>query len=211
MFETSFGAVEKALLQSHRIPDALAGAFRARITSLQKQGLFGPKHRPGRGVALTYGPDQFHRLVFACELLEFGIGPAAILGIVETLWERKLRDIFTDAEQPAQHHEKAAPDDVIMHMGGIHLLTDVWQKAVPNVNRCRLRELPYYIKQWMTMGPDDPVPPRALVVNLSQRLRAFHAGLAASHLDDLVERQRTSGEIEMAKPRRRGRAGGKRK
>jgi hypothetical protein len=176
MFETSFGAVEKALLQSHRIPDALAGAFRARITSLQKQGLFGPKHQPGRGVALTYGPDQFHRLIFACELLEFGIGPATILSLVESLWDRRLRRIFEDAEKAAD----PGAADVIMHMGGIHLLTDVWQKAVPNVNRCELRELPYYIEQWMTMGPDDPVPPRALVVNVSQRLRSFHAALTHS-------------------------------
>ena len=30
------------------------------------------------------------------------------------------------------------------------------------------------------MGPDDPVPPRALVVNVSQRLRSFHVALTHS-------------------------------
>jgi hypothetical protein len=37
------------------------------------------------------------------------------------------------------------------------------------------------------MAPDDPagLPPRALVVNLSMRLRAFHAALAVEH--DLKE------------------------
>ena len=46
MFETSFGAVEKALLQSHRIPDALAGAsgresraYRSRAYSGRSTGL----------------------------------------------------------------------------------------------------------------------------------------------------------------------------
>jgi len=202
MFETSFfGAVERALLQSHRIPDSLAGAFRGRITSLQKQGLFGPKHRPGRGVALTYTADQFHRLIFACELLEFGIGPAAILAVVESLWERKLRDIFEKAEQA-----DPGPDDIIMHMGGTRLLTDLWQNAVPNVNRCKLSELSYYIERWMTMGPDDPVPPRALVVNLSARLRSFHAGLAASHLAG-PRSERAAKIDEKPKPAARKRSG----
>jgi hypothetical protein len=207
MFETSFGAVEKALLQSHGIPDALAAAFRGRITALQKGGLFEPKHRPGRGVALTYGPDQIHRLVFATELLEFGIGPAAILGLVESLWEKRLRKIFEDAEQPAQDHEKPGPDDVILHMGGTRLLLDTWQSTVPNVNRCRLRELSGYVTQWMTMGPDDPVPARALLVNLSARLRSFHAGLAASHMDELRAESRRAEIAQKAATSK----GGKRK
>ena len=107
MFETSFGAVEKALLQSHRIPDALAGAFRGRITSLQKQGLFGPKHRPGRGLALTYGPDQFHRLIFACELLEFGIGPPTILNCRVAVGPQAAGGFSRDAEKAAQDPVKA--------------------------------------------------------------------------------------------------------
>jgi hypothetical protein len=39
---------------------------------------------------------------------------------------------------------------------------------------------------WMTMKPDDPLglPPRALVTNLSMRLRAFHAALADLYLDE---------------------------
>lgn len=195
MFETSFGAVEKALLQSHRIPDSLAGAFRGRITSLQKHDLFGPKRRPGRGVALTYSFDQFHRLIFACELLEFGVSPAPILWLVESLWERKLRKIFEDAEQPAKDHEKPGADDIIMHMGGIHLLTDVWRNAVPNVNRCRLRDLPVYVMEWMEMGPDDPMPPRAMLVNVSQRLRNFYRALRQEHTAGLAK---DAGEIEKA-------------
>jgi hypothetical protein len=35
---------------------------------------------------------------------------------------------------------------------------------------------------WMRTH-DDPLPPRALAVNLSDRLRRFHAALAAVHLD----------------------------
>ena len=53
---------------------------------------------PGKGVALRYGPDQFHRLVLACELFEFGISPSVILALVEAGWERRLRKIFKDAE-----------------------------------------------------------------------------------------------------------------
>jgi hypothetical protein len=43
------------------------GAFRGRLTALQKGGLLGAENQPGRGHALRYGPDQLHRFVFACE------------------------------------------------------------------------------------------------------------------------------------------------
>jgi hypothetical protein len=187
MFECGYGAVEAALVQAYRIPAKAQGAFRGRLGALQKQGLFGVKSMPGKGVALRYGPDQFHRLVFACELLEFGISPAMVLRLVESLWERRLRKIFKDAEHAVMKHEDAGPDDVILHMGGVHLMVDGWSDAVPNVNSCPLSKLPDHMAMWMSMRPDDPsgLPPRALVTNLSMRLRAFHAALSASYMDEL--------------------------
>jgi hypothetical protein len=49
--------------------------------------------------------------------------------------------------------------------------------ACSRQNRCRLRDLPVYVMEWMRMGPDDPVPPRAILVNVSQRLRNFYRAL----------------------------------
>src|SRR5262249_26460415 len=79
--------------------------------------------------------------------------------------------------------DAAGPDDVILHMGGVHLMVDGWSDAVPNVNSCPLSKLSDNMLMWMSMRPDDPsgVPPRALVTNLSMRLRAFHTALSAAH------------------------------
>lgn len=191
-FEAPYSLVEGALIGAYNVPAKALGAFRGRLGHLQRRGLFGPRHRPGRGVALTYRPDQLHRLIFACEALEFGFSPALILDLVKTLWVRKkphrgLRDIFERAEQAAMidpAYGENTDQDIIMHMGGVRLLTDAWSNAVPNVNFCELHRLPDHMKMWMRMTPDDPagVPPRALVVNLSMRLRAFHAALAARNL-----------------------------
>jgi hypothetical protein len=187
MFECGYGAVEAALMQAYHIPAKAAGAFRARIGTFQKQKLFGAKNMPGKGVALRYGPDQFHRLVFACEMLEFGVAPSVVLSLVKSLWERRLRKIFEDAEDAVVRHEDAGPDDVILHIGGVHLMGDGWSNAVPNINACPLGKLPDHMAMWMSMRPDDPsgLPPRAIVTNLSMRLRAFHIALGASYMDEL--------------------------
>ena len=187
MFECGYGAVEAALVRCYRVPGKALGAFRGRLGALQKNELFGAKNMPGKGVALRYGPDQFHRLVFACELFEFGISPAVVLSLVKSLWERRLRKIFRDAEDVVMKHEDAGPDDIILHMGGVHLMGDAWSDAVPNVNSCPLSKLPDHMAMWMSMRPDDPsgLPPRAIVTNLTMRLRAFHGALAASYMDEL--------------------------
>lgn len=186
MFETSYGHVEAALVQVYGIPDKAVGAFRGRIGNLQKLGLFGAKNMPGRGAALRYGPDQFHRLIFACELFEFGVGPTIVLVLVKAQWESRLDQIFKKAEHAAERD--SGPDDIIMHMGGVRLMTDAWSNAIPNVNSCPLRKLPNYMGVWMRMGGRDRLPARALVLNLSSRLRQFHTALA-----DLMPETRPGG------------------
>jgi hypothetical protein len=201
-----FGAVEAALVQTYCIPTKAVGAFRSRLGALQKQGLFGAKHMPGKGVALGYGPDQFHRLIFVCELFEFGIAPAVVLRLVESLWERRLRKIFSNAEDAVVKHEDAGPDDVILHMGGVHLMLDGWSDTVPNVNSCPLSKLSDNMLMWMSVKHDDPsgLPPRALVTNLSMRLRAFHTALGPAYMDEL-RAGRASSKIQ----RKRGRTASK--
>ena len=179
MFETTFGVIEAALVRTYGVPDKAQGAFRGKLGNLQKQGLFGAKNMPGRGRALRYGPDQIHRLVFACELSELGCAPSVVVGLVDSLWERRIRSIFAKAEDVAERDP--GPNDVVMLMGGVRLMTGNWTSAVPNVTAHLLRELPPKLSQWMMMGTGDPMPPRVLAVNLSSRLRQFHAALAESH------------------------------
>ena len=194
MFETSYGHVEAALVRAYGVPSKALGAFRGRLGNLQKQGLLGAKNMPGRGAALRYGPDQFHRLIFACELFESGIGPATVLGLVEALWESRIAAIFENAERAAKRRDDPGPDDIVMHFGGIHLMTDGLSDAIPNVNSCALAKLPERMRDWMHMGIEDRVPARALTVNLSSRLRVFHRALADTHF----------AEIEAEKKRRKG-------
>jgi len=215
MFETtSYGAIEKALVESHRIPSKAQGAFRGRLGALQKQGLLGPKNQPGKGVALRYTPDSIHRMIFACEMLEFGIAPSVVLSIVKSLWERRLRKIFEDAEDAIapkpEEPEDVVSSDIILHMGGVHLMIDGWLDAVPNVNSCPLHKLPDQMKMWMSMWPDDPsgLPPRVIVTNLSMRLRAFHDAFSKSYLEDALAERRAAlagkSERKVQKSKRKG-------
>ena len=123
MFETTFSVIEAALLRTYAIPRKAQSAFRGRLGNLQKHGLFGAKNMPGRGKALRYGPDQIHRLVFACELFEFGVAPSVVVDLVDSLWERRLRSIFAKAETAAQAQSDPGPNDVAMVMGGVKLMT----------------------------------------------------------------------------------------
>ncbi len=175
-FETkNYGTVEAALAHCYGVPNRARGAFRARLGALQKGGLFGPKHMPGRGHALAYGPDQFHRLIFACEMLEAGIVPSVVLAIVKARWDSQLRKIFRSAEDAAERD--AGPADVL-YIVPMRLFTE---KTAPDVIPCYLERLPDYLAATM-MKPDGS---RALITNLSMRLRSFHAALADSYMGEL--------------------------
>jgi hypothetical protein len=209
MFEISYGAVERAFAATHDISDTVRQAgFRSMLSNLQKLGALGAQARVGRGAALKYGPTELHRLLLTLEFCELGIPPATAVALVETYWESKLNAICRDAERnnPAvRGGEPIDPaNDIVVHLGGISLRTGLLRgerfPGVPNINRCKLSQLPYYIEQWMRMTPDDPVPPRALVVNLSARLRSFHCALADAHMDELRAEHRAALATEKVQP-----------
>jgi hypothetical protein len=205
MFETSYGPIERALATTHGISDAVRQAgFRSMLSNLQKLGALGPQARVGRGATLKYGPTELHRLILTLEFCELGIPPATAVALVDTYWEAKLKKIIADAERVVEREEPRG-NDVIIHLGGVGLRTGPLKgerfPGVPNINSCRLSELPKYVTQWMAMRPDDPVPPRALVVNLSARLRAFHAEFAKTFLEDaLADRGREAANAERKPP-----------
>jgi hypothetical protein len=176
VFEASYSRVEAALVRTYGVRNRDLARFRARITFLQKGGLLGVS--PGKGKAVAYTPDLFHRLLFAMELAEVGVTPAAILQTVADLWERSIQRHFEKAERALN----AAPDsqDIILLMSGVSLMVGGWvstAKALPNVNGFPLHRLADNMK--LVLQHSDPKP-RACILNLSERLRAFHAALAAT-------------------------------
>jgi hypothetical protein len=216
--EVSYGPVERALATCSRIPEAVREAgFRSMLNNLQKLGVLGEAARVGRGAPLVYTPIELHRLLVAIELCELGLPPATTAALIANYWESKLKAICSDAERnnPAvRGGEPIDPgDDIVVYLGGVSLRTGSLKGArspsIPNINYCKLRDLRRHIVQWMTTGPDDnaaDLPPRALVVNLSARLRAFHAALVPPYMDEL-RTEYAAGKVKKARAARR--AGGR--
>jgi hypothetical protein len=207
MFEVPYGAVERALAVTHNIPDAVRQAgFRSMLSNLQKLGALGAQARVGRGAALKYTLIELHRLVLTLEFCELGIPPATAVSLVDTYWEPKLKAIIDTAEGTVAHEEPPG-NDIIIHLGGVALRTGSLRgeqfPGVPNINRCKLSELPRYIEKWMAMASTDPVPPRALIVNLSARLRSFHSALSDAYMDELHAERRAALAVEQPQPRPR--------
>lgn len=176
MFEIPYNRTEVALVATYGVRKADLPRFRARVTFLQKGGLLGV--RPGKGKALNYTPDLLHRLVFAMELSEVGVTPAVTLTTVADLWEKSIRKHFEDAEKTIK--APPGPRDIVLAMSGVSLMVGGWTstaKAIPNVNGFALQRLAD--KMDLVLRYTNPAP-RAVIINLSQRLREFHDALAAS-------------------------------
>jgi hypothetical protein len=213
-----YRVVERALATSYGIPEAAREAsFRSMLNNLQKLGVLGEAARVGRGAPLVYTPVELHRLVVAIELCELGVPPATTAALIANYWESHFKAICRDAERnnPAvRGGEPVDPgDDILLYLGGVSLRTGSLKGArspsIPNINHCKLRELPTHIVEWMKMDPDNnpaDLPPRSLALNLSARLRAFHRGLAAAHMIELRGERTATSNIEARRDRRaRGR------
>jgi hypothetical protein len=191
--EFSYGVIEKALAVAYGIPEAVRPAgFRSLLSSVQKMGVLGAQSRVGRGAKLSYTHVEFERLILALEFLELGLPPATAVALVEAYWESKLKAIIGAAQDPIGiNPEKPRGEDVILCLvGGGFRTSSLRGERGPIasiIERCSLDELPAAMKEWMTPPPDDPAPPRALVVNLSSRLRAFHAALGVEYLTEALD------------------------
>jgi len=163
------------LIAAYEIAPADQARFRARLTFLQRGGLFGAERRPGKGTRLIYQPHMLHRLIFCLELAELGVGPAVQLRLVDELWDKRIRNIFSRADKAV------VPDDVVLLMTSVSLMVAGWAGAVPDVNACTLSELAGKITLAMH-GENRALLPRLLAVNLSARLRRFHDALNDVHL-----------------------------
>src|SRR6266540_1340228 len=197
--EFTYGTVERAVAWSHGVPETSRKAgFRSMLNNLQKLGVLGEAARVGRGAPLTYTATELHRLFLGLELCELGLPPATAVGLVATYWDSKFDKICHEAEKNNPAARGGQPidpgDDTVIHLGGVALRTGSLKGArsptIPNINSCKLREL----------------PPRALVLNFSARLRAFQRGLAAAHMIELRAEHTAIGKIKARADRRsRGR------
>jgi hypothetical protein len=178
LFTVSYGVVEQALVQSYGIEAGDVTRFRSRLGALQKGGLL--DRRPGKGIKLVYGPPQFYRLVFACELTELGVPPSVILRLVDEFWDTKLAPIFAAAEA-ANRRDSPGAGAIMLVLPGVSFLSDRWPDAAPAINKVSLGKLAQWLALALRGDQDDWLPPRALIVNLSARLRKFHAALVAAH------------------------------
>lgn len=181
MFQIStYAVIERALAATYDVAQKDVPALRSRLGALQRGGLFGAA-RPGKGRKLAYGPDQFHRLVFALELTAFGIAPSLILELVESFWDSKLHSIFSAAES-AITRPTAGGDIALVLIGGDQMFRTRSSAAALRVTYAPLRDMPQCITMAMR---DDPLPARAVILNLTRRLSRFHTALTDAH--DLTE------------------------
>jgi hypothetical protein len=114
------------------------------------------------------------RLVLAMELSEFGLTPAMIVTVVTRHWHR-LGPIFRAAQKQAM----LDPDDgdIILTLGAPRFTTGPWleqDEKMLAINKTTVDDLCAHIQAWMTHSTP---PPRIIAVNLSARLRDFHAAL----------------------------------
>jgi hypothetical protein len=178
MLKFSYSVVEQALAKTYgaSYDKVRQTAFRARINSLQRLGVLGEKVKVGKGSKLTYSVEQM-------ELCELSFSPTVAGKLVIRHWAKKFAPIFREAQGTVIRDP--GPDDVILYMGGVHLMSGSWSSerdfpGVPNINHCTLRKLPDHIKAWMDNAPQS----RMLITNLSARLRQFHTALTETPIKD---------------------------
>jgi hypothetical protein len=204
-----YRVVEKALAVACGIAEEKRhGGFRSLVGNLQKLGALGAQARVGRGVALNYTPLEIHRLLVSVECCELGLPPGTAVGLVNSDWETRLQPIVSAALDGLVRHEPGG-DDVILYLRGVSFRTYGLRgetTPAPDIGRCTLNELPAEMKRWLSATPNDSA--RALVVNLSARLRIFHDALSDANLDDALDERQASlvGDEPPPKARKRAQA-----
>jgi hypothetical protein len=204
-FTVRYWKVEHALLRLHGIAPEDVPAFHARYGQLQKGGLLGAKHQPGKGVKLEYGLDQRQRAVFAMELAQLNFQPAVILALIGEFWESKLRKIFINAGRDlAKPIQEQNPDKDTMLILGVSFVTKRGAFGVTSFNDCEFGKL----NERLALGlrRDYKPAPRLIIINVTAQLAKFHEALREVHLEP---DERVAEPVKTPrKPTRRKRRGG---
>ena len=188
-FTVSFATVERALLRMHEVKPQHEDAWRSRINFLRREGLLG--ERPGSGRRIGYHTaEQLPKLVLALEMAQAAIVPQAILSLVREHWDKRLKGIFGEAGEALVHETS----DVLLLLAGITAMVER-EGAIPVIKATTADKLDV-----LRMALDDgSVPGRALVINVTGRLRRFHEALSNIHpqpedyaLDKRREREKST-------------------
>jgi hypothetical protein len=188
-FTVSFATAEKALLRMHAVEPQHGEAWRSRVNFLRREGLLG--ERPGSGRRIGYHTaDQLPKLVLALEMAQAAIVPQTILSLVRNHWDIRLKKIFIEAEKARRRDTS----DVLLYLAGITEMVER-EGAIPVIEATTADKLDAF-----RMALDDrSVPGRALVINLTARLRRFHAALSDIYPQDedhALDRRREKAEAE---------------
>jgi hypothetical protein len=174
----TYSVVETALSTLFRAKTARQRVtFKARITHLQKLHII--DRTPGKGRAVEYQLEDVWKWMFALELAEVGIAPTVAAKVIKTYWSRALVDMFKHA---ARAHEIKKPDDCVW-LPGVTLMSTAWDRrdrfgGVPNIGTI-VPSVSADQKEIMDFL-EKADQPRLCMVNLSSRLRALNAALAAA-------------------------------
>jgi hypothetical protein len=166
-FTVSFATVEKALLRTHEVEPQHEEAWRSRINFLRREGLLG--ERPGSGRRIGYHTAaQLPKLLLALELAQTAVAPQVALSLIATSWDHRLSRFFRQAEEARDR----GTSDVLLLLAGITAMVER-DGAIPVIAATTADRLDV-----LRMALDDTsVPGRALVINLTARLRRFHEAL----------------------------------
>jgi hypothetical protein len=198
-FTVSFATVEKALMLMHGVERKHEEAWRSRINFLRREGVLG--EHPGSGRRIGYHTaDQLPKLLLALELSQAAVAPQTILALIATSWDGRLKKIFDEAED-ARDRETS---DVWLLLAGI---TEMVERdgSIPVIAATTANKVDI-----LRMALDDSkVPGRAIVINVTARLRRFHEALIKVYPqpeDHALDRRREKAVAETkTKARARGR------
>jgi len=202
-FTTTYSAIVRSLGHAFDAGhDAREGALQARLVHLvQRLNILGSANKVGRGTKFEYGPTEMEKLIFALECIEVGIGPLVAARLIAEQWEDGIGAIMRAANSSVMHD--AGPGDVVLIFGGLHLASASWWKpskkvprvwdgqekvaGVPSIMSCRVEDVGKHVSAWIELEqrPGAP-PPHITAVNLTARMRKFHAELKVADMDEYL-------------------------
>jgi hypothetical protein len=188
-FAVSFATVEQALLRMHEVKPQHEDAWRSRINFLRREGLLG--ERPGSGRRIGYHTAaQLPKLLLALELAQAAVAPQVALSLIATSWDNRLNRFFRQAEEARDRRTS----DVLLLLAGITGMVER-AGAIPVIEVTTADRLDV-----LRMVLDDhSVPGRALVINLTARLRRFYKALSEIYPqpeDHALDRRREKAQGE---------------
>ena len=155
--------------------------------------------QPGSGRRIGYHTaDHLPKLLLALELAQAAVAPQVALSLIATSWDDRLQPLFQEANEALVR----GTSDVLLLLAGI---TEMVERdgAIPVIANNEGGQARRVANGAETI---TSVPGRALVINLTARLRRFHEALIEIYPqpeDHALDRRRekAEGETKNSRPR----------